>query len=89
MSEPEPSAAGLRTVGLTVRYGGLVAKLNADGTPAWSFAPAGPQASVQTVAARGGSFAVGGMSQTSGDFDPGPATNVVSGQAIYLSRFKF
>jgi len=70
--------------------GSLVTKLNADGTPAWSFAPGSSvHASVQTVAARGGSFAVAGISYGSGDFDPGATMDLVLGDIIYLSRFTF
>jgi hypothetical protein len=67
----------------------VVAKLGSDGTPDWTFATGGPSGSADSVAARGGSFAVAGASQGSGDFDPGAGTQIFDGDLRFLSRFDF
>lgn len=67
----------------------VVAKLGPDGAPGWTFVTGGPGGSADSIAVRGGSFAVAGFSQGSGDFDPGPGTNILNGNIRFLSRFDF
>ncbi len=67
----------------------VVAKVVSDGAPGWTFATGGPSGSADSVAARGSSFAVVGASQGSGDFDPGPGTQIFDGDIRFLSRLNF
>jgi hypothetical protein len=67
----------------------VVAKLGSDGAADWTFATGGPSGSADSVAARGSSFSVAGASQGSGDFDPGPGTQLFDGDIRFLSRFDF
>ncbi len=68
----------------------VVAKLSADGIPAWTFATGSPSGSADSVAVRGSTFVVAGSSFGSGgDFDPGAGTQILSGDIRFLSRFNF
>ena len=70
--------------------GAYVARLGADGTGVWTFRSGGSATTARSVAARGASFAVAGLSNGSGDFDPGSSEDVVSGlKVLFLSRFSF
>jgi hypothetical protein len=66
-----------------------VTKLGPDGTSAWSFTLGGPDTSADSVAARGNTFVIAGSHHGTGDFDPGPGTQILDGDLRFLSRFTF
>ena len=70
--------------------GALVTRLNADGLGVWTFTTGGDSATVRSLAAAGGSFAIAGQtSGASADFNPGPELDIVFGGSVFLSRFRF
>jgi hypothetical protein len=76
-------------LGVGSSSGAFVTKVNADGTAAWTFASGTAGTSARTVAARGTSFALGGLSTGSGDFNPGSGFDIVFGDIAFMSRFSF
>lgn len=80
---------GVLGAGRSRTSAGFVTKLNGDGTSAWSFTSGQLLTEPTSVAARGGRFTIAGVNRGSNDFDPGAATDWVSSDGLYLSRFAF
>ncbi len=66
-----------------------VTRLTPAGDSVWTF-PVGDQSvSATALASSGTSFAVGGISSGTQDFDPGPSIDLVFGDVAFVSRFNF
>ena len=67
----------------------FVTRLTATGASVWTFPFGNSPVTLTSVSSNATTFAVGGTSSGTQDFDPSPAIDLLFGDIAFVSRFTF